>query len=500
MKKIIFLIVFVVSSCTEAYSAALEGRASQALFANSLLLVDRAAQMPEPAAPSAIKFGLEAFQDSAIIYARSIGKISVGIDPNRELMYSILHLTSYASKLRNGRVTALAAAVLGDLGQFKEHPAVAELDSNGSLNWTRGLCFDTFSSFPGYFSSLPDSKRIHEYDDEFLGRVLPGLSRAEKVKYLDAYWEKVKDFYKVSGFAGFFRKNEGVYRSYVDSVFERLPGTDVAALHEEYHGYRGFERFYIVPSPLNLPPGGSFGGHIGNSIFNFMGYGYDDAQAVKFLALHEFGHSFCNTTVESHLPELGNYGFLMNGLYEDMKKQGYGSWDTVMYELLVRAVHARLLLKTEGQEAAELFLLREIHEHKFVFIRDFYDLLDVYEKNRDEYPQLKDFYPRLMGALSGWRLAEVKEPEPAGVWTTAVPSGLSIDYAEPSGSAYAAGLRDGDVLRASDGQKPQATFFFTLKAGRTYALSVTHKDGSEETLLLNAGSRTTLRPVNAAGR
>ncbi|HBB66688.1 MAG TPA: hypothetical protein DCZ93_05195 [Elusimicrobia bacterium] len=491
MKKIFSLLaaIAVAAGLSAGGAAAAAGNdpASYNGFLQSLKLSEAAQQVPVPAAP----------ENGAptMLFSRSAGKITVGINPNRELLYTILHLTAFSEKLRNGRMPALAAAALADLGKFKGHPAVAELDHQGALNWEKGFCYDAFSDYYSYFSDLPEGRRIYDYDDDFLARVLRGQSKAEKIAYLDAYWEKVRDFHKTAGFAGFFKKNAGLYQSYADSVYRNLPPMDAVKLHEDFHAEPGFEHFYIVPSPLNLPPGGSFGGRRGKSIFNHMGYGFNDGEAVKLLILHEFGHSFCNPVADKYAAELGKYGFLMEGLAADMKKKAYTTWQTVMDELLVRAVHARLLLRMDGKDAAELFLQREISYDKFVFIRDFYNLLEVYENDRGTYPTLYEFYPRLADALSNWELAEVVEPLNVDVWTTPVGETLVIDWAVPTGYGYAAGLRDRDTVTAVDGQKAGPAFFLTMENGRTYALSVTREDGRQETISLTTLSQRTQRPV-----
>lgn len=487
MKKI-FLITSL-SLLQSAAGAAAVIPAGQAAFELSLR---PAAQIAPPGVSAPLLSQITG--DFPLVFARSSGKLTVGINPNRELLYTILHLSAYADKLRNGRTHPIAAAALAKLGAFSGHPAVAELEAAGSLNWKKGFCYDAFSEFPGYFSALPEGRRIHDYNEDFLARVLRGMPREEKIKYLDAYWERVMDFYRVSGYEGFFRANADLYKSYVDAVYARLPASDPAKLHEDYHGLRDFENFYVVPSPLNLPPGGSFGGRIGKSVFNFMGYGYKEADSVKFLILHEFGHSFCNPAVTAHLTEAAAYGGLMQGLAAEMGAQAYSGWSTVMYELLVRSVHARLTLKTEGAQAAELFLLREERVHKFVFIRDFYDQLAVYESERAAYPTLAEFYPRLLKTLGNWRLAEVEEALPSGLWTSAAADGVYIDWADPKEYAWAAGLREGDTVTAVNGARPAASFFLSVEPG-TYSLAVARKDGGEETLAFTVPGRRALRPV-----
>ncbi|MDP2866980.1 MAG: DUF4932 domain-containing protein, partial [Elusimicrobiota bacterium] len=249
-----------------------------------------------------------------MVYGRAVGKVIVGIDLNHEVLYTILQLTDYAEKLRNGELKPIAAAVLNDLKQYKKHPAVIELEAGGRLNWANRFSFGYVTHFPQHFTSLPEGKRIYEYSDDFLERVLHGMPKDEKIKYLDAYWEKVKDFYKTAEYEEFFKRNSALYKSDVDSVYAHLPRFDFAKLHEDYHGNHDVGNFYLVPSQLNLPPGGSYGGPMSRSVFNYMGHGFDNSETIKFLILHEFGHSFCNPVVEKYLAEVGKYASLMKGL------------------------------------------------------------------------------------------------------------------------------------------------------------------------------------------
>lgn len=491
--KRFFAFLLCASAAMPASAGAAVAPFSDAAFRGALLSGHAAAgaaavQAPLPAPrPEAPAFPL--------VFARSSGKITVGINPNRELLYTILQLTKYSENLRGRREEPIAAETRTELAAFAGHPAVAELDYGGALNWEKGLMYDAFSAFPGYFSALPEGRRLYPYDDDFLDRVLGGGSREEKTAYLDAYWLKVMDFYRVSGFAEFFGKHAEVYQTYADNVYRNLPGTDPAKLHEDYHANRGFEHFYVVPSPLSLPTGGNYGWRLGRSIFNFMGYGFNDPEAVNHLILHEFGHSFCNPVGEKYEEQSAVYAGLMAGLRPEMEAQAYSTWLTVMNELLVRSVHARLVLKTEGAEAAELFLLDNAVKRKFVFIRDFYELLGEYENDRGRYPTLYEFYPRLLQALAGWELAEVAEAGDPGVWSYLVENGLRISGLDTGAYGYAAGLRWGDTVTSADGVTPGSSFFLTLVPGRTYALSVARKDGSSAVVSLAVPSRKALRPV-----
>lgn len=278
----------------------------------------------------------------ALMFEQKTGDLTLGVSPDTELLYTILQLAGSSDKLRTSPpspdVTTLFA-------EFKGHPAVAELDSAGSLNWGKGFSYNALVEYSLCFTDLPEGRRVRDYNEELLNRVLPGRTREEKIKYLDAYWEKARDFYAKTDFAGYLEKNSGVYRGYIIAISSNLPKFDVIRMHEEYHGRSGL-KFHIVPSPLSLPTGGNYGPSAGTDVYNFIGGSFDDAANVKDMVLHEFGHSFCNPVVQKSSAALAKSEFLFKGVETEMRRMAYGSWLNVMRELLVRSVHARMVLKT----------------------------------------------------------------------------------------------------------------------------------------------------------
>ena len=427
---------------------------------------------------------------AALMFEKKAGDLTIAINPNVELMYTLLQQADTSDKLRREEPVPDVRKLFA---KYKEHPAVKELDSDGALSWNKGFEYDAFASFPLYFSDMPEGKRIYDYKDEFLERILPGMDKAAKIKYLDAYWEKVRDFYNTAHFADYLAQNAGVYQAYVDTVTAHLPPFDPIKLHEDYHANKDY-RFFLLPSPLSLPTGGNYGLHFGNDIYDMMGSGFSDEDTVAYMTLHEFGHSFCNPVVEKNAAGLSAYAFLMEGLSDLMERQAYYDWQTVMYELLVRSVHARLVLKTQGAQAAEKFLSRQ-EKNGFVFIRDFYDKLDVYEHNRDKYPTLFEFYPELVKVFDNWELRMVGEVSPPGLWPIKLPEGIGIQAIDMSRFGYKAGLRLEDSITAIDGAKPQVNAFDVMKPGKTYLLEVKHKDGSGETIRFTPPFARVKRPV-----
>ena len=177
-----------------------------------------------------------------------------------------------------------------------------------------------------------------------------------------------------------------------------------------------------------------------------------------------------------------------------MRRMAYGDWLTVMKEVLVRSVHARLTLKTEGQEAAARMLAAE-RNNKFFFIDDFYALLETYEKNREKYPTLYEFYPVLAASLANWELGEVEEPEEMGFRTSTGESGIQLYSVEKDKAGYAAGFRENDMVTKIAGAELKGAFFRALEADKSYTLTVRHADGNTVPLSFTVKSVKVLRPV-----
>ena len=77
-----------------------------------------------------------------------------------------------------------------------------------------------------------------------------------------------------------------------------------------------------------------------------------------------------------------------------MKQNGYNVWNVVLNEYLVRACTIKFLKANEGNEEVE----RNIKNDKlngFVEIEGLVQLLEEYENNRNEYPDIESFLPEI---------------------------------------------------------------------------------------------------------
>jgi hypothetical protein len=131
--------------------------------------------------------------------------------------------------------------------------------------------------------------------------------------------------------------------------------------------------------------------------------------------VHEFAHSYVNPIVKAHLDALRPAGEkLFAGVEEQMRRQAYGKWETMLYETLVRACVIRYLRANDrGLDA-----LRRTAEDQFrgfLWVGRVADALKAYEKDRATYPTLDAFVPQIVEVLE--REAGIGGDEKAGTGT-----------------------------------------------------------------------------------
>jgi len=78
-----------------------------------------------------------------------------------------------------------------------------------------------------------------------------------------------------------------------------------------------------------------------------------------------------------------------------MRRQAYGSWQTMMRESLVRACEVRYGSDHDGQARADQVANYHI-SRGFHWTKVLAELLGRYQQQRDRYPTLDDFMPEIV--------------------------------------------------------------------------------------------------------
>lgn len=117
------------------------------------------------------------------------------------------------------------------------------------------------------------------------------------------------------------------------------------------------------------------------------------------LTMHEYLHPFCNPLIDKYYVELERPGeIIFPKIREQATKASYGSWRVVLYEALVRASEIAFM-HSDSDNFFNQYLKTHSERDKsigFYWIDELAELLLEYEANRNCYPTLDSFMPRII--------------------------------------------------------------------------------------------------------
>ena len=236
---------------------------------------------------------------------------------------------------------------------------------------------------------------------------------------LDARWNRdrlpefarlLQKFVKDSHFDRFWKSNAELYAEAsrrFKPIYDRLD----LAWYEQFYGQKPNEDFIVVNALSNGP--NNYGAattdsHGRRTVYAIMGaWSTDSAGMVLFhpgayfpTLVHEFNHSFVNRVVGAHFAELKPYGErIMAVVGPAMARQAYPGWQTVMCEAAVRAAVIKYL-KDHNMPAGQETVSQKTRS--FVWIGKLVEELERYGAERDRYPTLESYMPRIVEAYDSF--------------------------------------------------------------------------------------------------
>jgi len=340
------------------------------------------------------------------------GRLSISVDPRVELYAVVLYFSDFKG-LRNeqGVVEARVITELDFLyrrevdrrfSEFKGHQIVkaySEMATNGLFR---------FSHPPSVMLHLSNPPLLEEKIpiDDFLIRMAG--SRAK----LDEFLQGMRLFAREADFMDFFRSHEPVYAQLASGYRKNMEWDYVKDL-EDYYG-DGQDAYHLVLAPLFHP--GGFGPRIKTPEGSYQAYAvigpkgvaedqpnFGSGDSMRRLCWHEFSHSFVNHLTDMHLGQLrGPVGTLESRklpaqVLGQIRRSGL--WDVHLAdqtsEYVVRAVTTRLTAIRLDQEKADQALELEKNAG-FPHLGAICACLEQYEKQRDKYPTIKEYFPQIV--------------------------------------------------------------------------------------------------------
>ncbi len=328
---------------------------------------------------------------------------TVSVDPRVELM-SILFRLAGNGEYNQGRVPSYVQDVESHFGRFRDHPAVKMAKQ---LRQTRGIGFNA-----------PMGLAVHVTDAVTLQERVPLSPLPESV---DTRWTsetakefltQARKFVAETDFRGFLAKHEPLYQIAVQRMQETLDKQGHLEWFDNFFGPRKGADFHVVLGMLNGGP--SYGAHLKRpdgqeDLYSVIGVWMVDAQGqptfpaeVVPTVVHEFTHSYTNALVDQFAKELKDAGEkIFPFVAEEMRKQAYSNWKTMMYESLNRACGLRYLLATAGPAALQKAVSYE-NSRSFYWVGELAEVLGEYDVQPRKYSDLAQFFPRIVAFFNDY--------------------------------------------------------------------------------------------------
>lgn len=228
-------------------------------------------------------------------------------------------------------------------------------------------------------------------------------------KNAEAFGKQLKQFYKDAACEAFFEQNKDLYAEVSQRflpVYEKLD----LKWYSSFYGKAPSEKFIIVNGVGN--GGGNFGPSITyadqhRDVYAIMGtWSVDDKGMALFdvrnyfpTLLHEFNHSFVNALLPAVKNELKASGEkLYAAVKEEMKRQAYGNWETILNEALVRAAVIKYMKDHNFDREEIANEVSQQMDRGFVWINELVAELEKYDQQRHSYTTLQAYMPRLAAA------------------------------------------------------------------------------------------------------
>ncbi len=324
-----------------------------------------------------------------------IPQIQPKVDERTELLSIVFRLAG-SQEYVNNYLADYAKDVDAHFALFKNHEVVKLARK---LRQLHGVSFDAVMSMAVHLE-IRDGIRFKEHLAEKSLDKRWGVKNAEKfVKQLD--W-----FYRESGFHMFFVNHQILYKKAEDNFGNLVNQVDFTWFQHFFGGTAGND-FNLVVSLTN--GGCNYGMKVQFSdgteeMYAIIGtYRTDSLGQPVYVKsqvstiIHEYNHSFCNPLIDLFFPEMElQANRLFHQSSEVLRKQGYRFSRSMTYEILVRACVIRYYQEKNHDDKQIKSLIADEKSMGFQWIEELVNALSVYEKNRDQYPALKDFMPEIV--------------------------------------------------------------------------------------------------------
>ena len=320
--------------------------------------------------------------------------------------HRVIELCEY---LRDFQCMCMPTGFMVHVTEPPELKFIEKLDLNTIYSFTWFISSKLGDWFNKYFEK---SKAIKLYGiNRSKYALLPGLkARAEEElmllgefmakRVLNEFIEYLRNFVYKSNFIEFFDMHRSFYEALIEkSKLKHSVPKIISYLKDFFKKYE--EHVSVILCPLY----GSFAfGHgFNDKTFVFIGprrivNDFPIFEGVEDLILNELSR-IVGIYCARYFDEIMEYSYLFEYL-GDYVKSIHGVWIQALNVHLASAIEAIIKHHYMGIPKEEIASYLDQKERMgFIFVKDFYKLLDEYVKKKDEYNSFEEFFPRIIKLL-----------------------------------------------------------------------------------------------------
>ena len=323
--------------------------------------------------------------------------LGIQVDARVELM-SLLFRLAGNPEYNQGKVESYLADAEKQFGAFRNHAAVQYARE---LRQRRGVSYDACMSLAVHLSDVRELKLLDPLEPW-----PEGLDKRWTAADCTRFLELGRQFVKETDFLQFLEGHRSLFSTTESRMKALMDKEGHLEWFNEYFGEKPQATFTLAPALFN--GGCCYGSHRRDgtgkeSLYCILGVWKTGTDGLPEFTtdmletvVHEFGHSYVNPIVDRHLAELQPAGnTLFRHVAAKMRSQAYGNSETMLRESLVRAGEVRYTFRYRGPEAGRRAVAAQ-KSRGFLWMEELSDLLAQYEAQRQQYPTLDSFAPRLV--------------------------------------------------------------------------------------------------------
>ncbi len=332
-----------------------------------------------------------------------IDNIYIEVDYRTELLGVIMWISNYHEKYKQlfnkcGN-EFYVNDILKHFSKYKNHKLIKKFEAlveKHSFNYDAPL--DLFLQL----DSKLNTNKLTDYC--YLDRLQGDEKIFDFINELNTFSNEI-DFYE------FYNSHRTLYAKWINGMSYAFKKYNLSNYFFKYYGYNLNKKLIVNLIPF-MTNGGFYCSN-DNEVYDcfpvFEGMQaetlFDSTNHEKitlFNPFHEFSHAYINPITDK-LKILTKDTNFFDDIRESMKRQAYPYDTHIINEHIVRALEIRYIINVYGDYKWAQELIEDEKENSFIYIEPIVNSLCQYERQRNIYKRIDDFYPIIIKKIKEYK-------------------------------------------------------------------------------------------------